>query len=276
MRIFNFFRRSPRPEPKPNSRRNHTLHLESLEDRALPSAALPLGAGTPAPAVQSPTITDTTGSGQSVFAGYSFQTLRARVTENGQGVAGVPVTFTAPAGGAGGFFGLLAPSATIQTDAYGWATAPIFTANATAGAYNVTASSSGAAGTGTFTLSNLPDSMLTFPFGAPTLVDWQITFDMKSLPLYTTPQAKSDLSNQFGAWFAYAYLQSPQQAVQLFWNEVSLMETFIRDFPSYFTRETDPPTVYQGLNLIANPLYNTLAGYGMGLLESELILVSVV
>lgn len=280
MSFLTLFRRSARQLPKPNPRRTHTLHLEALEDRALPSATLPLAEGTTAAvsplAAQDPSITFVNGSGQSFFAGYSFQPLQVRVTENGQGVAGIPVNFTAPASGAGGFFGLLAPSATVLTDSTGWATAPIFTANGIAGTYTVTASSSAATGLGTFTLSNLPSSSITFPFGPPTLVQWQLNFDLQMLPSYNTAQGKSDLSNQFGIWFAFAYLQSPQPAVQLFWNEISLMQNFLfRDGGSFYNLDRDQGTVDQALNLIANPLYNTLPGYGMGLLESELILVSV-
>jgi hypothetical protein len=274
-----FFRRPARQQHRPDPRQSQTLHLEVLEDRALPSAAVPLAAGTTAAiaviADQGPTITTVTGSGQSYFIGYSFQPLQARVTDNGQGIAGVPVTFTAPASGASGFFGLLSPSVTVLTDTNGLATAPVFTANGTVGTYTVTASSSGAAGVATFTLSNLPSSLITFPFGPPTLVQWQLEWDLNALPSYNTPQGESALSNQLGTWLAFVYLQSPQQTSQLFWTEIHLMQGFILDRGSFYILETDPRTVDQALSLVANPLYNTLPGYGVGLLESEWILVSV-
>ena len=57
-------------------------------------------------------------------------------------LAGVPVTFTAPAAGAGGrFAGSATNSATVGTDAGGSASAPAFTADTTAGSYTVTAAS---------------------------------------------------------------------------------------------------------------------------------------
>jgi hypothetical protein len=67
---------------------------------------------------------------------------------------GVTVTFTAPASGASGTFAGGAATASVQTDSNGLATAPAFTANGTAGAYNVTASVSGVAATASFALTN--------------------------------------------------------------------------------------------------------------------------
>ncbi|HTU20516.1 MAG TPA: hypothetical protein VMG10_20815 [Gemmataceae bacterium] len=279
MSFFTLFRRPARQGDKSNSRPTHTLYLEALEARDLPSAALPL---VPAPvgavamaAAQDPTITYSNGSGQSVFIGYSFLSLQARVTDNGQPVAGVPVTFTAPAGGASGFFGLLSSSVTVLTDASGWATAPTFTANGTVGTYTVTAFSTAAGGSASFTLSNLPSSQITFPYGPPTLVQWQLQFDLNTLPSFNTPEGESALPRQLGTWLTFAYLQSPQQATQLFWSEIGLMEGFLLDRGSFYALDRDPRTIYQGLDLITNPLYNTPLGYGTGLLESELILVSV-
>lgn len=58
------------------------------------------------------------------------------------GAAGVPVTFSAPAAGAGGHFSASnSNSATVGADASGTVAAPAFTANGTAGSYTVTASS---------------------------------------------------------------------------------------------------------------------------------------
>ncbi len=56
--------------------------------------------------------------------------------------AGVPVTFSAPAGGASGRFSTSnSDTATVGADASGTVAAPTFTANGTAGSYTVTASS---------------------------------------------------------------------------------------------------------------------------------------
>ena len=59
-------------------------------------------------------------------------------------MAGVTVTFTAPASGASGAFGASA-TATATTNGSGVATAPTLTANGTAGSYTVTASAPGVA-----------------------------------------------------------------------------------------------------------------------------------
>jgi hypothetical protein len=58
------------------------------------------------------------------------------------GAAGIPVTFSAPSAGASGHFSTTnSDTATVGADTSGTAAAPTFTANATAGGYNVTASS---------------------------------------------------------------------------------------------------------------------------------------
>jgi hypothetical protein len=67
--------------------------------------------------------------------------------------AGIPVTFFAPTTGASGQF---TAAATVETDDTGLATAPGFTANTTAGQYDVSASADSLAPV-TFTLTNLPD-----------------------------------------------------------------------------------------------------------------------
>ncbi|HWS71259.1 MAG TPA: hypothetical protein VN605_04065, partial [Thermoanaerobaculia bacterium] len=94
--------------------------------------ALTNNAGAPA------TITANAGTPQSAAINTAFTTaLVARVVDAGNNpLAGVSVTFAAPASGASGSF---AASATVLTDAAGLATAPAFTANGTAGSYNVTA-----------------------------------------------------------------------------------------------------------------------------------------
>ena len=70
-------------------------------------------------------------------------------------VAGVAVTFTAPASGASGTFVGGLRTVTVLTNAAGVATAPVFTANGTAGSYTVTASVAGVSGAASFALTNL-------------------------------------------------------------------------------------------------------------------------
>ena len=97
------------------------------------------------------TITATAGTPQSTTVNTAFATaLQATVRDaSNNPLAGVAVTFSAPASGASGTF---SGSATVVTNASGIATAPTFTANAIAGAYNVTATA-GALST-TFALTN--------------------------------------------------------------------------------------------------------------------------
>jgi hypothetical protein len=70
----------------------------------------------------------------------------------GNVIAGASVLFAAPASGASGAF---TGSATVTTNSGGVATAPAFTANATAGAYSVVATVSGAT-PAMFAMTNLP------------------------------------------------------------------------------------------------------------------------
>jgi hypothetical protein len=69
------------------------------------------------------------------------------------GAAGAPVTFTGPASGAGGRFSASNSNiVTVGADASGTVAAPVFTANATAGSYAVTATSQ--YGSVSFSLTN--------------------------------------------------------------------------------------------------------------------------
>ncbi len=85
------------------------------------------------------------GTGQSAVVTEAFAAaLQVVVTDSGgRPVPGVRVTFTAPPDGASGSFPA-GRSVTVASDAGGVATAPVFTANATDGAYAVAASTAGA------------------------------------------------------------------------------------------------------------------------------------
>jgi hypothetical protein len=88
-------------------------------------------------------LTATSGGGQSATVSTAFALpLVATVTNGGNPVSGVSVTFTAPASGASGLFAT-ATTDTEVTGSNGQATSKIFTANSTAGGYNVVASSTG-------------------------------------------------------------------------------------------------------------------------------------
>ena len=120
------------------------------------------GVGTPATFA----LTNTTGSPaqieafsgtpQSANTGTAFGApLAARVRDaSGNPVQGVTVTFTAPATGASGTFA--GGVNTALTDSQGIATAPVFTANGTAGSYSVVASVAGLGPTASFSLTNTP------------------------------------------------------------------------------------------------------------------------
>jgi hypothetical protein len=79
------------------------------------------------------------GTPQSAKVHTAYATsFQVRVTDSsGNPLPGISVTFQAPGSGASGSF---ATSATVQTDLNGIATAPVFTANGTAGSFTVTAS----------------------------------------------------------------------------------------------------------------------------------------
>jgi hypothetical protein len=95
------------------------------------------------------------GTPQSAPVNTAFATqLQASVRDSfNNPVSGVTVTFTVPASGASGAFAGGVNTAT--TNAQGVATAPVFTANATAGSYTVTVSASGVATIANFSLTNL-------------------------------------------------------------------------------------------------------------------------
>jgi hypothetical protein len=93
---------------------------------------------------------------QSATVGKSYaQRLEALVTDPfGRPLAGVPVTFSAPARGPSGTFAG-ARTVTVRTNADGIATAPVFTANTKAGSFNVTVSFASTAPPESIVLTNL-------------------------------------------------------------------------------------------------------------------------
>src|SRR6267142_860006 len=101
-------------------------------------------------------ITATAGTPQNATINTAFATqLQATVRDaSNNPLGGITVTFAAPTSGASGTFTGAVNTAT--TNAQGVATAPVFTANSTAGGpYNVTASVIGVSTPATFSLTNL-------------------------------------------------------------------------------------------------------------------------
>jgi hypothetical protein len=95
------------------------------------------------------------GSGQTAIEGVAFATaLAAKVSDAfGNVVPGTIVVFSAPSSGAGGTFAGGGVSASVTTGSTGIATAPVLTANGTAGEYSVSAAVQGLASV-TFALTN--------------------------------------------------------------------------------------------------------------------------
>ncbi len=119
------------------------------------------GVGTPAQfaltnnAGAAASISATAGTPQSATVNSSFSSnLQVLVRDAGNNpVSGVTVTFTPPASGASGTFA--GGVNTAVTNASGVATAPVFTANSTAGQYTVAATVVGVGTPANFTLTNL-------------------------------------------------------------------------------------------------------------------------
>ncbi len=114
------------------------------------SFALTNTAGTPG------TITATSGGNQSAKTKSAFSlALVATVKDaNNNVVSGASVTFSAPTSGASGTFAEGGATVTVTTNTSGVATSPVFTANATAGSYNVTAKVTGVTSSASFALTN--------------------------------------------------------------------------------------------------------------------------
>jgi CSLREA domain-containing protein len=145
------------------------------------TASVP-GAGTPATFTltntpgAAATVTATAGGGQHAAVTTAFPVaLAVSVTDRfGNPVPGDTVTFTAPGSGASGAFLGGGNTATAQTNAQGVATAPVFTANDTAGGpYTVNATVGGVTTPATFALTNtaaaLTDVAVSAPGGLGTL-----------------------------------------------------------------------------------------------------------
>ena len=108
-------------------------------------------------------ISATSGSLQDTPVSKAFGApLVATVLDaNGYPVTGASVTFTAPASGASGTFANGTATETDTTNASGVATSSTFTANATSGAYTVTASNAGIATAANFSLTNITGAVVS-------------------------------------------------------------------------------------------------------------------
>ncbi|MBV9069810.1 MAG: lamin tail domain-containing protein [Acidobacteria bacterium] len=123
-------------------------------------------------------ISSTAGTPQSATVGTPFaQQLQATVRDGGNApISGAGVTFTAPGSGASGTFSNGTTTASVITDGSGIATSPVFTANATAGSYLVSAANGSF--TTTFSLTNLAQSATHFSVTAPANVTSGVAFNV--------------------------------------------------------------------------------------------------
>jgi hypothetical protein len=235
-------------------------------------------------------LTAVAGSGQAAPPDTNFAIpLQARVAENGHGLPGASVTFTAPTSGPACTYWVPSPTGLVPTNSVGWltdasgvATPGPFTANGILGTYTVTANGVGIPGSVTFTLTNGTPSGPgntggnSFPSPLPDAVRQQLTLNMVALPLWNNPQGETWLADQFWMWYGLAFLQSPQQANFLFWQDFNLTRDLFQAQGSMAKLENDPQAWALAQDIAANPPYNTPVGYGMALLESEWLLANMV
>ncbi|MEZ5402007.1 MAG: hypothetical protein R2729_20205 [Bryobacteraceae bacterium] len=102
------------------------------------------------------TIVVSSGTPQTAPVNSQFASALTVVVRDGASnpIVGAVVTFTAPAAGASGTFPGTGTVATAVTNNAGFATSPLFTANGTAGTYNVVATTASAANSANFSLTN--------------------------------------------------------------------------------------------------------------------------
>ncbi len=139
-------------------------------------------------------IAATAGTPQSAPVTTAFATaLQATVKDSGGNlVSGASVTFTSPASGASGTFtgGTNGGTTiTVTTNASGVATAPVFTANAAGGSYNVTAAVTGVSATAAFALTNTvaPDVSITLTHSGDFTVNSSGVYTIKATNNGTGP-----------------------------------------------------------------------------------------
>ena len=182
------------------------------------------------PAAAAASLSAMAGDGQTTTVGTAFPTQLAvkAVDASSQPVAGASVTFSAPASGASAAFAGGLRTASATTGANGIATAPQLVANATAGAYQVSASTSGVSSAVTFNLTNTPAA----PPSTPTAVDIADSYVRSDVPAgnfgsatvligRTSPEidsyVKFDVSGLSGA---------PLKAVLRLWAETTGTTTY--------------------------------------------------
>jgi sugar lactone lactonase YvrE len=120
-------------------------------------------ASTTVVAAAAATVTASAGTPQVAQVGAAYPVpFQVKVQDTYQNpAAGAQVTFAAPGSGASGVFAGNGASVTVNADVNGLATAPVFTANGTAGSFAVTATASGVNTSATFSLTNTSKAVPT-------------------------------------------------------------------------------------------------------------------
>lgn len=159
-------------------------------------------------------IKATGGTPQSASISTAFGTsLQATVTDNqGNLVSGVSVLFTAPSTGASGTFANGLATETDITSAKGVASSTVFTANATAGAYSVIASTQGVSPSATFALTNATAQPAQIVPGPP-----QSTSINSAFPALLTATVKDSSGNALSG-FSVTFTAPSTGASGLFAN----------------------------------------------------------
>ncbi|WP_426503119.1 DUF7594 domain-containing protein [Dactylosporangium sp. McL0621] len=150
---------TPTPSPSASASAGPTPSAPASPSASAGASPSPL----PTPSGAGTTVTAMGGAVQSVVVGGTFSSpLIARVTRpGGATVAGLPVTFTAPATGPSATFPGGASQVTVTTDGSGVATSPPLQAGAKSGTYAVTATTDGAAQAAAFNLTNTDPTIVT-------------------------------------------------------------------------------------------------------------------
>ena len=181
--------------------------------------------------------------------------LQAKVEDFlGNGIPGLSVTFTAPVSGASGTFAGVA-SATAVTDASGIATAPAFTANASTGAFHVTAAVTVLSTPVLFSLTNAAavtiDSVQMANGGADISQNAWIVIKGKNLTPPNTPPAGMD-------WSSAPEFQSGQMPIKLASFPLTVTVNSKPAFLYYFCSSATSSQCPSDQINVLTPLDNTL------------------
>ncbi|OLB75036.1 MAG: hypothetical protein AUI14_22180 [Actinobacteria bacterium 13_2_20CM_2_71_6] len=206
------------------------------------------------PANPATKLTVSAGNNQSASVGTSFaSSLAVLATDvNDAPVPGTSVTFTAPASGASGTFAGGTATVTATTGANGVANAPIFTANGTAGSYQVSASAAGVATPATFSLTNTAVSTPT----ATIVADAYVRSDQPDTNFGTSPLLIARASPEYDSYLKFSIAnmnQPPFKATLRVWSQTT-GTTAVKAY-----QVTDNSWTEGGITFTNKPAFGSLA-----------------